>query len=554
MGLPLLIVAGILIKLETDKGQLVIESDVPDIAVRIVGDANPNSEISLKQGVTATRLRAGKYELVINGQSDHLTIDNNQFTIQNGATVVARIRLEPRVKSPSRPSTVADNWGPGAEAEPELLYEGKPLSEWLDMLGRERSTAGLKDAFKACMSLTSPQTSDRITKALLKTVPGLNGAWNLDPEANTPPRTIDRYTSEVLRRANPGSSYYQLWVKEFESADENWRKRLWSYHNYRDYASATAMDPFITWAERLISQPSVVPLTAESDTFRAADTLRLISRDTGDNQQLIERIVTALKSSPLGPEWWLNQPLVHRDNRDPRNANAAPQDANLWPPALKSHMKKMAVEVLHDQKSDRSILAQACMILAHGAELSKEQRIRVLTAVNQHLVAVCADEHAMAETVTANTEFASLMMPNLLPFSHRNVQFSYSSRASKPYLVVELLDLVDELDGKDLVQDGITAVAKRVRPVSKLLNAASQKDSVGTRSSRQGGRGGFGGLPAVALRWPDLVSTDARTTVTVTVRQLWGQHIPTPRDWLMYCILHHPVMYEAPPAPPQQLQ
>jgi len=78
-ALPILIVAEILIRLETDKGQLVIESEVSDIEVHIVGDAKPAGEISIKQGATATRLRAGKYELIINGKSDELTIDNRQF-------------------------------------------------------------------------------------------------------------------------------------------------------------------------------------------------------------------------------------------------------------------------------------------------------------------------------------------------------------------------------------------------------------------------------------------------------------------------------------------
>ncbi|MEO2013897.1 MAG: serine/threonine-protein kinase, partial [Fuerstiella sp.] len=295
-ALPILIVAEILIRLETDKGQLVIESEVSDIEVHIVGDAKPAGEISIKQGATATRLRAGKYELIINGKSDELTIDNRQFTIQNGGTVVAWIRLEPRDKSLRRPSTAGGVAVSTAEAELKPLYEGKPLSEWLRLLGRERSITGLKAAFNACIVLTSPQTSDRITKALLKTVPGLNGQRDLSPDANTPSKTIDRYTSEVLRKANPGPTYFHLWVKEFESADVNWRKRLWSYHDNRGFGDDVVMELFVAWAERYINQPSVVPLTAESDTVRAADSLRLISRERENNPQLVERIVTALKS------------------------------------------------------------------------------------------------------------------------------------------------------------------------------------------------------------------------------------------------------------------
>jgi len=92
-ALPLLVVAGIFIKLETDKGQLVIESDIDNIKVQIVSNGQPVSGLTINHGTTATRLRADKYDVTIDGPSDGLTIENEQFTLKNGETVVARIRV-----------------------------------------------------------------------------------------------------------------------------------------------------------------------------------------------------------------------------------------------------------------------------------------------------------------------------------------------------------------------------------------------------------------------------------------------------------------------------
>ncbi len=149
--LPLLLIAGIFVKLETEKGQLVIESDVANVKVQIIHDGKPVSGLSINQGATATRLRADKYEIIIDGPSDGLTIDNNQFTLQSGTTVIVRIRLSPTLEPAPAPTAIAGipNEAPALQTT-EPLYDGKTLSQWLEMLSRERSPAGLKSAFDAC--------------------------------------------------------------------------------------------------------------------------------------------------------------------------------------------------------------------------------------------------------------------------------------------------------------------------------------------------------------------------------------------------------------------
>ncbi len=308
-ALPLLVVAGILIKLETGKGQLVIESDIDNIKVQIVSHGRPVSGLTVNHGTTATRLRADKYEVTIDGPSDGLTIENEQFTIKNGETVVARIQQLPTLMAQTKAmpdQSAANATGAGVTSNPltamrqklwelevelqlqekklgsshprvlalqdeiairakqldavasemeyerdmvkkstetsttpatslsqaELLYEGKTLSEWLDMLSRERSPTGLKSALDACAALVSPETSERITQTILKVVPHLNGTTIFPTGPGHISAYLDGEAMKVLRRANSGSAYYQMWVKEFDATDEAWRERLWNYAYY----------------------------------------------------------------------------------------------------------------------------------------------------------------------------------------------------------------------------------------------------------------------------------------------------------------------------------
>jgi hypothetical protein len=314
MAIPLMILAGILIRLETNKGQLVIESEVDNIKVRINSNGRPVSGLSIKQGATATRLRADKYEIVIDGPSDGLTIDNNQFTLSNGDTIVARIRTDAVTDLHSLPFVDGARPGAmGARPDNEPLYEGQTLSEWLEMLARERSAAGLKSAFDACSALASPATSDRITQTLLSVVPGLEGEQNLTPDRqDNSSSTLDQEAMKVLYKANPGPAYYRLWVRQFEMADENWRKRLWNYALFgRD--SVSTVEPFVTWAELRLSQEPTGKMAFDKDTEKAADYLRNLTSGVPEDPLFMERVSAALSNSPhLGTTWWLSQPLLHR--------------------------------------------------------------------------------------------------------------------------------------------------------------------------------------------------------------------------------------------------
>ena len=100
-SLPFLAFAGYLIVLQTQQGNLVIESEVADVTVKLLRGGEPIKELSINTGSSSTRLRADQYEIVIQSPSDGVTVENNQFTLQRGETVVARIRRSSDITSPA---------------------------------------------------------------------------------------------------------------------------------------------------------------------------------------------------------------------------------------------------------------------------------------------------------------------------------------------------------------------------------------------------------------------------------------------------------------------
>ncbi|WP_419581387.1 protein kinase domain-containing protein [Stieleria magnilauensis] len=91
-ALPLFLIAGIAIILKTNEGQLVIESEVDEVSVRLIQDGEPAAQLNVEPGVNTTRLRSGAYQVVLGAGSDQVTIDKGTIVIRRGETTIARIR------------------------------------------------------------------------------------------------------------------------------------------------------------------------------------------------------------------------------------------------------------------------------------------------------------------------------------------------------------------------------------------------------------------------------------------------------------------------------
>ncbi|MEQ1904266.1 MAG: serine/threonine-protein kinase [Pirellulaceae bacterium] len=93
--------AGIVIILETQQGQIVIESDAPDLQVHLVKDGKVRKQVELVPGENVTHLYAGEYEIRINDGTDSYAIENNSFLLKRREKVVAKITVNAEGKRAS---------------------------------------------------------------------------------------------------------------------------------------------------------------------------------------------------------------------------------------------------------------------------------------------------------------------------------------------------------------------------------------------------------------------------------------------------------------------
>src|SRR5262249_38081875 len=80
----------------TNQGQVVIETDDPDVEVILKKDGETAMIMDKKAGRTVT-LKAGTYKLELGEGNSNLTLSTNQFTLERGGKEIVRVRLGPPV-------------------------------------------------------------------------------------------------------------------------------------------------------------------------------------------------------------------------------------------------------------------------------------------------------------------------------------------------------------------------------------------------------------------------------------------------------------------------
>lgn len=114
--LGLLAAGGIVVYIQTSTGQVVIESEVDDVKVVLLKNDQPSKELVVEHSSKSTRLFAGEYKVLIEGDSDSMVVENGDFQIKRGGVVVVRIREKPKAVAEAK--TVA-----------ETVAEAKVVSE-----------------------------------------------------------------------------------------------------------------------------------------------------------------------------------------------------------------------------------------------------------------------------------------------------------------------------------------------------------------------------------------------------------------------------------------
>ncbi|MFN9977693.1 MAG: hypothetical protein ACK58T_48080, partial [Phycisphaerae bacterium] len=96
MGFFILLAAGVLFRIETDRGTLVIECAEDNVPVEIRQGNIPVKQLSVSAGKNQVTLRSGEYEVVLPTGYDSLHVESGKFELRRGDQWVARIVEEPR--------------------------------------------------------------------------------------------------------------------------------------------------------------------------------------------------------------------------------------------------------------------------------------------------------------------------------------------------------------------------------------------------------------------------------------------------------------------------
>jgi len=103
MLVPMILLAGIVIWIQTDNATLVVESPSGDIPIEIRTGGEFHSNETLSVGKNELTIRSGTYEIVLPNEYDSLKVENNVFTLERGGEWIARISKKDHVDQPEDP-------------------------------------------------------------------------------------------------------------------------------------------------------------------------------------------------------------------------------------------------------------------------------------------------------------------------------------------------------------------------------------------------------------------------------------------------------------------
>lgn len=381
--LPLLLFAGLYFVIETSKGQLVIESDVGEIQVKLVEGEEEVQDLQIVPGTQSTRLRGGKYEIVLDAPSDRFSVSNQQFTIRNGETVVARITakagetaLEPVIYSEARPNAQM----PVSQPLNEISYQGESLDTWLRKFKYEKDPIKFPEAVRAICTLSEPEVKEKIVPAIKEFL-----------SSNRIAETVAGNSSALLQalRKMTGKDYVTEIVDILDHSPDI--RTLMQLGLNPTAQSPDKLKPLLEWTDRLFARTSV----STEDKLAAAEMLRTLLYRENSCPECVPVVVEHLKthSALTADNFWLAFP------------DGSPDSAPVYSPPMRDEMLRRVVEVLSQPDSEPELIARAAMVATstfqNGGHFDANQLSELLRHLGKSLesAALTRDQSPRSPTI-----------------------------------------------------------------------------------------------------------------------------------------------------------
>ncbi|TWU11767.1 Serine/threonine-protein kinase PknH [Symmachiella macrocystis] len=179
--------AGFAIYVETDKGQIVIHSNVDDVQVLVKRTGKlyeALDELEVDKGDNQWNFRSGSYEVQLLGKTDGLRVKDGVFTLTRDGKAVVTIE-----RDPARPKAVVAS-GP--------VYEGKSLDEWIELLLMEKSVPQRSKAIPG-ITVLGIDAPDKAIAALFKV--GIENDSSTSYSRNL--RYLQKETIQAIQKLSP---------------------------------------------------------------------------------------------------------------------------------------------------------------------------------------------------------------------------------------------------------------------------------------------------------------------------------------------------------------
>ncbi len=388
LGLGMLC-AGIFFVLETSKGQLVIESDNADVQVTLRKDGQELDALHIQPGTQATRLQGGKYEIVIDAPSDNFTVSNQEFTIRNGETVVAKITSKSSTVTPSAIINALHS-SPTDKRLDEVVYNGESLDVWLRRLKFERSQDKLEEALMAVRAMANESVNDLIDPVLMKMLS--------DPNTGS---GLYRHFLTALYAVSGESRYHERVATALtELSGDAHKQQLLDLAApglvRQSVDDVEQLQPLLTWGAEVLQDDHASPELQQKAAQFFFGLLHDIDTGRRFPKECQQAVLDVLKASKrlTDREFWL----------------AAPQGTHAvylslpkpWLPILREEVVQRAIDVIDDQSSDEQSLMQAALVLgsaAMNAELLQTQQSQLVAALEKRFERAARDPKQELELI-----------------------------------------------------------------------------------------------------------------------------------------------------------
>jgi serine/threonine protein kinase len=232
---------GLLIKIATDRGELIIKSDQQDLVIAVKSGEEVVERLQITAGEDErVTLHKGTYVVQIEGVTDGLSLDQNVITIGRGDSVPIRVEhaASDRHNDDAPMAAVSDATPEGAP-QTALLYQGKDLGTWRDLLTREQDPRTLGQVMRAVEMLTRG-TENRVdvAKETLRTARKWGGIVSAGLSANQfggdedPSQVYMAFLLDVFPNYFPEAGLRAVNDELAEGNDRSRIAAIWLLNNY----------------------------------------------------------------------------------------------------------------------------------------------------------------------------------------------------------------------------------------------------------------------------------------------------------------------------------